>query len=124
MPQAYLNVDASPLGPALRRQPLVSVGIDEQGLDALALDVQAVGAEQHIRRTHPSGLELIVDVEPDPAHQVVVWHLGLAQSERGSSPRLTICNRSTLLWTEFWRRIPSFTPGWAEPCSRSSRRMP
>jgi hypothetical protein len=30
MPQAYLNVDASPLGPALRQQPLLSVGIDEQ----------------------------------------------------------------------------------------------
>ena len=64
MPQAYLNVDASPLGPALRQQPLVRVGIDEQGLDTLALDVQAAGAEQHIRGTHPSGLELTVDTEP------------------------------------------------------------
>jgi hypothetical protein len=50
--------------------------------------VQAAGAEQHIRGTHPSGLELIVDAEPDPAHQAVVWQLGLTQSERGSSPRL------------------------------------
>ena len=88
MPQPYLDFAASPLGPALRRQPLVSVGIAEQGLDTLVLDVEVAGPVRHVRGTHPSGLELTVDVEPDPAHQALVWHLGLAQGEGGPGPRL------------------------------------
>lgn len=88
MPQAYLDTAASPLGPALRRQPLARVGIDERGLDTLTWAVEAAGPVRRIRGSHPSGLELTVDVAPDPAHQAAVWHLGLAQGGDGPGPRL------------------------------------
>src|SRR5438270_127251 len=64
MPQSYLDAAASPLGPALQEQPLLSIGIDEHGLDTLTVEVEATGAERRIRGSHPSGLELTVDVEP------------------------------------------------------------
>jgi alpha-galactosidase len=90
MPHDYLDLTASPLGPALRRQGVVAACVDDAGLETL--DWATVGANgrpgRRIVGRHPGGLMIGVDMEPDPAHQALVWRLDLAQDDAGSGARL------------------------------------
>jgi alpha-galactosidase len=87
-PHNYLDTTASPLGRALRRQPLVQAGIDGAGLEALALSLDTANGQQSLHAVHPDGLRLSVDIEPDRSHQALVWHLAIAQSDERPGPRL------------------------------------
>lgn len=87
-PRAHLDLAASPLGPALRSQPVLHVEVDEDGVGAFQWTDETAAGGQRIRATHPSGLELAVDMEPDPAHRAIAWHLTLAQGDGGQGPRL------------------------------------
>jgi alpha-galactosidase len=86
--QMYLDTNTSPIGSALQRLPFMSIGIDETELAALPLALETTTRRQHIHATHPRGLTLTVNVEPDQAQQALVWQLKMAQAEAISGPRL------------------------------------
>jgi len=89
LPQAYLDLTASPLGLALRRQALVAAGVDGAPLDTLDYTVDTVGGAggRRIVYAHPGGLGVVVEMEPDPAHSALVWRMTLARRDTGGGAR-------------------------------------
>ena len=87
MPHDYLDLGASPLGPALWRQALISAQVDGAGLETLDWTIEG-SAGHRLIGGHPGGLTIGVELEPEPAHHALVWHLELAQDDTGSGARL------------------------------------
>lgn len=87
MPHDHVDLAASPLGQALRRQALVAARVDGEGLDTLDWTREGDHGRFLVGR-HPSGLRCGVAMEPDPAHQALVWHLELRQDEAAPGARL------------------------------------
>src|SRR5690348_1011379 len=87
-PHSQLDLSASPLGAALRPHPLLRVAIDGSPLDTLTPMTEMADRRQRLLASHPAGLALTVDVEPDPVHTAVVWHLMMGQAEGSPGPRL------------------------------------
>ena len=87
-PHSHLDLSALPLGAALRPQPLLGATIDGSPLGTLASTTETAGGGQLLQASHPAGFTLAVDVEPDPDHAAVVWHLMMGQAEGSFGPRL------------------------------------
>ncbi|MGH2347014.1 MAG: glycoside hydrolase family 36 protein, partial [Chloroflexota bacterium] len=86
-PQVYLNLAASPLGPALRQQSVLSLRLDGAPLESLQCNVDD-SADRRVIRGQAGGLAFGITMEPEPAHDVLVWHLDLRQDHAGSGARL------------------------------------
>jgi len=90
LPHDYLDLTSSPLGPALRREGLVAVHLDGAALETLdgAVETDADGGGRRRVVARRGGVAVGVDLEPDPAHQALVWRLDLARDDAGPGARL------------------------------------